>query len=85
MLEMYKLTRDGRYLNVFLKTFKFVEQYQIASPKDGGGWWAARNADGSLGDNISRTSTWHGAYHNGRAMLRCRDLLNELAVEKSDE
>ena len=79
MLEMYKLTGDNKYLNVFSRTFSFVEQHQIVPPDQGGGWWATRNADGSQHTNTSRTSTWHGAYHNGRAMLRCQKLLLELA------
>ncbi len=79
MLEMYRLTDDAKYLDVFKETFEFVQSHQIATSKDGGGWWATRSADGSPHSNQSRTSTWHGAYHNGRAMIRCRAILQELA------
>ncbi len=83
MLEMYKLTDDPKYLDVFEKTFAFVETYQIAPAESGGGWWASRNEDGSADSNTSRTSTWHGAYHNGRAMIRCSEILRTLAAEKN--
>ncbi len=81
MLEMYKLTGDQKYIDVFTKTFAFVQQHQIAKAKDGGGWWATRNIDGGTHSNKSRTSTWHGAYHNGRAMIQCQKILKELAGE----
>ena len=82
MLEMYQLTGDKKYLDLFTRTFAFVEQHLIVPEDQGGGWWATRNADGSPGTNISRTSTWHGAYHNGRAMIQCRDLLRSMAATK---
>jgi len=84
MLEMYKLTGDKKYLDVFNKTFEFVEQHQIVPADQGGGWWATKNADGSPHGNTSRSSTWHGAYHNGRAMILCRDLLREMASQEND-
>lgn len=82
MLEMYKLTGNKKYMDLFNRTFAFVEEHQIVPADQGGGWWATRNADGSPHANTSRTSTWHGAYHNGRAMIQCRDLLRSMAVEK---
>jgi mannobiose 2-epimerase len=77
MLEMHRLTRKAEYYDAFCKTLDFVEKYQVARE---GGWWATRAVDGSpLGDQ--RTSMWQGAYHNGRAMLLCAKLLEELAGE----
>ena len=75
MLTMHVLTRDSIYQTVFEKTMRFVKDHQIAET---GGWWATINADGSLFANRSRTSTWHGAYHNGRAMLVCARLLDDI-------
>ena len=43
-----------------------------------GGWWATRNADGSARGN-ARTGPWQGAYHNGRALILCAKMLEELA------
>jgi len=78
MLEMYRLTGKREYYDVFSQTLDFVEKYQVAPQ---GSWWATRAADGSASGN-QRSSPWQGAYHNGRAMLMCARLLDELA-EKS--
>jgi cellobiose epimerase len=75
MLEMYRLTGKREYYDAFRQTLDFVEKHQVARE---GGWWATRAADGSpKGDQ--RSSPWQGAYHNGRAMLLCAKLLDELA------
>ncbi|MFO0930821.1 MAG: AGE family epimerase/isomerase, partial [Gemmataceae bacterium] len=75
MLEMHRLTGRAEYYGVFAQTLDFVEKHQVASD---GSWWATRAADGApRGDQ--RTSMWQGAYHNGRAMLLCAGLLDELA------
>ncbi len=75
MLEMYRLTGRVEYYAAFSQTLDFVEKHQVA--KDGG-WWATRAADGSARGN-QRSSQWQGAYHNGRSMLNCAKLLEELA------
>ena len=72
MLTMEKLTGDSAYFQYFAETLDFIEQKQIAKQ---GGWWATLNEDGSLGQSRSRTSMWQGAYHNGRALLLCEQLL----------
>jgi mannobiose 2-epimerase len=76
MLEMYKLTGRREYYDIFAQTLDFVEKHQVAR---GGSWWATRKADGSPA-GASRTSMWQGAYHNGRSMLLCARLLDELAA-----
>jgi mannobiose 2-epimerase len=76
MLEMYKLTGRREYYDAFAQTLDFVEKHQVAQE---GSWWATRRADGSPA-GASRTSMWQGAYHNGRSMLLCARLLNELAA-----
>lgn len=83
MLEMYALTEDVRYYQAFNSTLNFIEQHQVATNE--GGWWAARDADGSVHDNKSRTSTWQAGYHNGRALLRCGQLLRHLAQKQSSK
>lgn len=75
MLEMYRLTGERSYEDAFRQTLDFVEKHQVAR---NGGWWATRAADGSPRGE-TRTSPWQGAYHNGRAMLRCAKLLEEQA------
>ncbi|QDV23785.1 AGE family epimerase/isomerase [Aureliella helgolandensis] len=72
LLTMQQFTGDRKYREAFDRTFDFVTTYQIASQ---GGWWATLNPDGSLVEHPSRSSMWHGAYHNGRALLLCEQLL----------
>jgi mannobiose 2-epimerase len=76
MLEMYKLTGRREYYDAFDQTLDFVDKHQVAQE---GSWWATRQADGSP-DGTVRTSMWQGAYHNGRSMLLCAKLLDELAA-----
>jgi len=76
MLEMYRLTGKPDYYDAFTRTLDFVEKYQIARE---GGWWATRAADGSPQGEV-RSSPWQGAYHNGRALVLCARLLEELAA-----
>ncbi len=77
MLEMYRLTGNQEYYDIFRQTLDFVAKHQVA---DGGGWWATRTADGSA-QGQTRSSPWQGAYHSGRAMIRCAKLLDELAEQ----
>jgi mannobiose 2-epimerase len=78
MLEMYRLTGKPEYYDVFRQTLDFVAKHQVARE---GSWWATRAADGSPKGN-QRSSPWQGAYHNGRAMLLCAKLLEELAAAR---
>jgi mannobiose 2-epimerase len=75
MLEMYRLTGKPEYYDAFRQTFAFVDKHQVARE---GNWWATRTADGSPKSD-QRSSPWQGAYHNGRALLLCAELLEELA------
>ncbi|TWT76214.1 Cellobiose 2-epimerase [Planctomycetes bacterium CA13] len=76
MLRMHALTGDEKYRTIFEQTFDFVQQHQIAPE---GGWWATVNQDGSKIPGTARTSMWQGAYHNGRALLMCEQMLNGAA------
>jgi cellobiose epimerase len=78
MLEMYRLTGKPEYYAAFAKTFDFVQKHQIAQE---GGWWATRKADGSAQGN-TRTGPWQGAYHNGRALILCAKMLEELSQKE---
>lgn len=74
MLKMHRLTGDEKYREIFLKTFRFIEQHHLARQ---GGWWATLDEDGSPARSNVRTSMWQGAYHNGRALLICEKMLRE--------
>jgi mannobiose 2-epimerase len=75
LLEMVRVTGRRDYYGAFAQTLDFVADHQVAGE---GGWWARRRATGSPA-GTSRTSSWQGAYHSGRAMLLCAGMLDELA------
>lgn len=76
MLEMYRLTGNREYYDLFSQTLDFVEKFQVAKE---GSWWATRAADGSPTNDRQRSAPWHGAYHAGRATMVCAKLLDALA------
>lgn len=80
LLSMFRLSGDREYYDAFLKTFHFVERHQVAPQ---GGWWARVYEDGSRRSNTPRTGKWQGAYHSGRALLMCSDILEQLADQGS--
>lgn len=70
-LRMWKLTGDAKYWDVFEKTWNFVDRHQIDWAN--GEWHATVNPDLSVrGD---KAGIWKAAYHNGRAMIECLQLL----------
>lgn len=74
-LYMYRMTRDPLYFEVFEKTWDFVWKQQI--DWDNGEWHAAITPEGKAeGD---KGSIWKAAYHNGRAMIECLEILKELS------
>jgi mannobiose 2-epimerase len=81
MLDMFKLTGNTRYYDLFRRTLDFVEQHQVSRE---GSWWATRAADGSSTGDQTRTSPWQAGYHAGRSMILCAKSLRELAAASSD-
>ena len=77
MLDMFKLTGNTRYYDLFVRTLDFVEKHQAASE---GSWWATRAADGSATGDKQRTGPWQAGYHAGRAMIHAAKTLQELSV-----
>jgi mannobiose 2-epimerase len=75
-LEMYKLTSDRRYYDVFEKTWQFLDKHQIDWKN--GEWHSTVLPDGSTrGD---KAQIWKGGYHNGRAMMDSVIRLRELSA-----
>jgi len=72
-LRMSQLTGDPLYLEVFDKTLDFVEKQQIDWA--GGEWHNMINENGKPAG--AKASTWKAAYHNGRAMIECLELLKK--------
>ncbi len=67
------------YREIFEHTYDFVAAHHVVRTETDppGGWWATVKTDGAPMDFPSRTSMWQGAYHNGRALLNCAELLSE--------
>jgi mannobiose 2-epimerase len=72
-LHMHRLTGDPRYLRVFDRTLDWVERYQI-DPVSGEWHETVSLAGAARGD---KGHTWKAAYHNGRAMIECLELLKK--------
>lgn len=74
-LTMYRLTRERRYMDVFERTFAFVER-RLADTANGE-WWPQADEKGRAGGG--KAGEWKGPYHNGRAMIECTTILRGLS------
>jgi mannose/cellobiose epimerase-like protein (N-acyl-D-glucosamine 2-epimerase family) len=72
-LRMWKLTGDSKYLDAFEKTWQFVDQHQIDWTH--GEWHSTILPD--LSRRGDKADVWKAAYHNGRAMIECLELLRK--------
>jgi len=70
-LRMYRLTGEERYREVFEETWAFLEAHQI--DREVGEWHSGVTED--LDPVGRKGALYKGAYHNGRAMVECLDLL----------
>ncbi len=75
-LYMYKLTGDAAYREAFDKTWRFVRERQIDWTH--GEWHRIIGPDGR--PRGAKGGIWKCAYHNGRAMVECIRLLEELGL-----
>lgn len=74
LLRMYGLTGSREYFEAFARTFRFVQRQQVCPA---GGWWSLLEEDGSRGGDAQRSGPWQAAYHAGRALLYCAEMLDE--------
>jgi mannobiose 2-epimerase len=73
-LYMYRITKDPKYWDVFVKTYEFVDKHQ--TDWNVGEWYETVTEDGKgLGD---KAQIWKAGYHNGRAMLESLAVLRDL-------
>jgi mannobiose 2-epimerase len=80
-LTMFELTGDGRYADVFVRTWQFVDTTQ--TDWTSGEWHEAIDPDGRpRGGN--KAHVWKGGYHNGRALIesveRIRTLMSRVGA-----
>jgi mannobiose 2-epimerase len=76
-LTMYRLTRDPLYLDVFRKTYDFIDRYQTDWKH---GEWYGTVAPNGQGEG-DKADAWKAGYHNGRAMIESLALLKEIEEE----
>lgn len=77
MLDMFQLTGNTTYYDLFARTLDFVEKHQVAKE---GSWWATRAADGSATNDRQRTGPWQAGYHAGRCMILAAKALDRMAA-----
>lgn len=77
-LTMYKLTRDQQYLDVFEKTWKFIDKYQVDHKS--GEWW--ESVDDQLKPSGNKGHAWKAGYHNGRAMIEAIALIRSFGESR---
>ena len=73
-LRMHRLTGDDTYLDVFARTYDWIETRQIDWQR--GEWYAIVRPDGT--PDGSKAYVWKAAYHNGRAIIECLQMLEPM-------
>ena len=71
-LEMYRITQEQIYWDCFSRVLDWIVQHQIDWQY--GDWY--ETVDGEGRSSGVKAGPWKGPYHNGRAMLRCLELLD---------
>jgi cellobiose epimerase len=72
---LYRLTGERVYFTCFTETLGWIVDHQ--ADWEHGDWHARIAEDGRpFGDKAG--AGWKGPYHNGRALIRCLELLAEV-------
>jgi len=70
-LCMFRLTNEPQYLDIFARTYDYIEKYQVDWIN--GEWHAVITPRGKIRGN--KADPWKAAYHNGRAIMECLNML----------
>lgn len=73
-LTMFELTEDQRYLGIFEQTWNFVRHSMIDTKH---GEWHGDVSETGVPSG-GKGHNWKSAYHNGRAMIECLQILQRL-------
>lgn len=76
-LAMFELTRDRRYVDVFERTWRFVDSSQ--TDWTSGEWHEAIEPDGRPRAR-NKAHAWKAGYHNGRALLEAIERIRLLTA-----
>ena len=71
-LYMYRLTHDSKYLDVFQKTYDWIDQHQVDWKN---GEWFDTDPARRHSPQGDKAQIWKSGYHNGRAMMECLEML----------
>jgi mannobiose 2-epimerase len=77
-LWMHRLTGQQKYLDVFAKTWDFVEKNMVDWQH--GEWRDTISSTGRV--RGPKASIWKAGYHNGRAMIECLAVLQSVGRQK---
>lgn len=81
-LYMYRMTNDTRHLSVFETTYAFVDKYMV--DWEHGEWWGSVTPEGT-GPSGNKAHAWKCGYHNGRALIECVEILQDLKARREQE
>ena len=79
-LEMHRLTGEPLYWNCFALVLDWIVKHQVDWKH--GDWYERVDNEGKPAG--VKAGPWKGPYHNGRAMLRCLDLLGYAPLSKRE-
>jgi mannobiose 2-epimerase len=74
-LEMYRQTKDPAFLDVFERTWRFIDTAQ--TDWTNGEWFESIAPDGTPSKG-NKATAWKAGYHNGRALLQALNRLERL-------
>jgi mannobiose 2-epimerase len=81
-LYMYRMTKDPRHLSVFETTYAFVDKHM--ADWEHGEWWGSVTSEGT-GQGENKAHAWKCGYHNGRALIECIAVLQDLKATREKE
>jgi len=67
------------YFKMFLRQWDFIWNRQVDHLN--GGWYAGVDAEGLPKPGQAKATIWKAAYHDGRALMNCVDLLRKMEKE----
>ncbi len=77
-VTMFDLTHDARYVEVFARTWEFVDTKQTDWAS--GGWFEAIEPDGRPRAG-NKAHQWKAGYHNGRALIEAVERIRVLNAQ----
>ena len=81
-LYMYRMTNDPRHLSVFETTYTFVDEHM--ADWEHGEWWGSVTPEGGA-QGGNKAHAWKCGYHNGRALIECIEVLQDLKATREKE